>query len=249
MPFAALRLPDGSRLIEAMSIRMVPSLDRSQSPEKGVAGALVSSGGAVHALSLPPLPGAAAEVSAVSTLLKARPMSIRGAQTSASFLDALRTAEVVHFAGHAIVNEHYPLLSRLVLAGSTDDEWVTADQVTSNGPIGARLVFLSACSTQAGRQFGAEGPASLAKAFVVAGAQEVVASLWPVADDRTPHMVAAFYRHWLQNGDAAAALRLASIESIRERKSTPEQWAAWIVVGRSHGGTSAHSNVNTTTGD
>lgn len=232
LPFAALRTSDGSRLVELMAIKMIPNLRSSEVPANTSRVALLSSGGVVRDASLPPLPGVKDEMSAVASSLAAARLTTRQVDTAQSFIEGLHDAGVVHFAGHAIVNEQYPLLSRLVLAGSDRDEWVTGERLSTIGMISPRLVFLSACATQAGRLFGGEGPASLARSFIAAGAHEVVASLWPVADGRTPEMVAAFYKYWLQSGDAASALRAAMVADLRAHKTASQQWAAWVVIGR-----------------
>lgn len=247
LPFAVLRNPEDRTLIELMAIRMVPSLGHPASVAGGARLAMISAGGLVRELNLPPLPGVKVELQQVQTAVSAANIPTLEANDSASFAKGLKRADIVHFAGHAVLNDRYPLLSRLVLAGADRDEWVTAERLGTLGPIAPRLVFLSACSTQSGRSFGGEGPASLARSFIAAGAREVVASLWPVVDGTTPELVAAFYRSWAQSADAAEALRTAVLAQIRERKSTPEQWAAWVVVGRTHARQGAR--VSQPTGD
>jgi CHAT domain-containing protein len=230
-----------------MSIRMIPGLAPAVSQQTTPRTALISSGGALRSHDLPALPGAQIEVRAVEQAMRDAHIATRTADDAEAFITELRRADVVHFAGHAVVNEQYPLLSRLVLASSGEDAWITGERLASLGPIAPRLVFLSACSTQAGRAYGGEGPASLARSFMAAGAHEVVASLWPVADGSTPAIVSAFYRSWAEGHDAAQALRNAVLADLREGKSTPQQWAAWVVVGRRHA--RQGSSVNQPTGD
>jgi CHAT domain-containing protein len=234
VPFSVLRNRIGTRLIEITAIRMLPGLSESVTTPNPIRRALVSAGGPVRDLKLPALPGAKSEIAAVASALEDAQFTIREAADGASFVAGLHDADVVHFAGHAIVNPQYPLLSKLMV-GDGAHQWVTAEQVSAANPGGARLVFLSACSTQAGRLFGGEGPASLARAFLASGARDVVASLWPVADGTTPALVSSFYRSWTRNGDPAEALRHAMMTAIRDRKLTPQQWAAWVVVGRKGG--------------
>jgi CHAT domain-containing protein len=231
LPFAALRNTSGARLIESVAIRMLPALTLSPASSKATRVALIGSGGSVPDLALPALPGVNAEIAAVRNALESATFTIRPVTGRESFVSGLQTAEVVHFAGHAIVNTQYPLLSKLMV-GERLDEWVTSEQVSEASSGSPRLVFLSACSTQSGRVFGGEGPASLARAFLTNGALDVVASLWPVSDGTTPALVARFYRSWTTSGDPAEALRQAMIAAIRSRNFTAQQWAAWVVVGR-----------------
>jgi len=78
-----------------------------------------------------------------------------------------------------------------------------------------------------------EGLLGLARGFLYAGSRRVVASLWPVDDAATAHLMEAFYRRLLQRGESpAAALRHAqtSVASIPKWRA-PYYWAGFVVEG------------------
>jgi CHAT domain-containing protein len=82
-----------------------------------------------------------------------------------------------------------------------------------------------------------EGTLGLQRAFLAAGAQNVLVSLWSVSDDATALLLNAFYRHWLDDLDSpskAEALRRAQ-EEVRgasgSRFHHPRYWAAFQLVG------------------
>ena len=102
--------------------------------------------------------------------------------------------------------------------------------------IGAELVFLSGCETGlgiAGSTLFSPGEdyATLSQAFLNAGAQSVVATLWPVADRAAAELAGAFYSS-LARLDAAEALANAQRALIAvEEYGAPYYWAAYQVAG------------------
>jgi CHAT domain-containing protein len=103
-----------------------------------------------------------------------------------------------------IIGLHPGLLSGLALAGANDagpaaevptpnDGILTALEVAELDLSRAELVTLSGCETGLGREAGGEGLLGLQRAFQVAGARTVVASLWKVSDEATQQLMSDFY--------------------------------------------------------
>ena len=77
--------------------------------------------------------------------------------------------------------------------------------------------MLSACETGLGEVAGGEGLLGLQRAFQVAGARSVVASLWKVGDEPTRALMARFYENlWRKGLTPRAALREAQLYMLRE---------------------------------
>jgi len=78
-----------------------------------------------------------------------------------------------------------------------------------------------------------EGMPSLARAFLAAGAQSVVGTLWNIPDDVSDVLFDHFHRHLRQGHDAAAALAATQREFVRshDARSHPSFWAAAEVLG------------------
>jgi CHAT domain-containing protein len=122
------------------------------------------------------------------------------------------------------------LLSGVVLAGanaaqqdsangaSSDDGILTAEEVAAVDLSKTELVVLSACETGLGKVAGGEGVFGLQRAFGLAGARTVIASLWKVDDDATRALMAEFYRNlWRQphGSGKLEALRRAQLAMMR----------------------------------
>ncbi|MCB0756888.1 MAG: CHAT domain-containing protein, partial [Flavobacteriales bacterium] len=96
----------------------------------------------------------------------------------------------------------------------------------------AELVVLSACHTGTGARQEGEGTLSLARAFMAAGARNVVMSLWKVDDLATKQIMVKFYEHLAEGLGKADALAEAKRWYRREfPNEPPSKWAAFILVG------------------
>lgn len=81
------------------------------------------------------------------------------------------------------------------------------------------VAVLSACHTGEGKVAGGEGVLGLQRAFQVAGANTVVASLWAVEDAGTQRLMSGFYdRLWDAKTPKSKidALRQAQLAALRE---------------------------------
>ena len=169
------------------------------------------------------LPGSRAEVRAVSRLIPAgRVTLLEGARASESKIrDVAPGKTVLHFATHAIVKDDDPFGSYLALArtttGDVSDGHLTAQEIYGLR-IDADLVILSACRSGSGRVTG-DGIATLARAFISAGAPSLVTSLWDVADEPTNRLLPDFYRSWLAGASKAEALRAAQLHVLRDLRA------------------------------
>ncbi|SEU24508.1 CHAT domain-containing tetratricopeptide repeat protein [Stigmatella erecta] len=135
-----------------------------------------------------------------------------------------------------------PLLnSGLVLAGahppasefaasSPEATLVTALELAGLNLWGTQLVVLSACDTGRGQVLMGQGVYGLRHAFVAAGAETVLVSLWKVNDDSTRLLMDLYYRNLLAGQGRASALRAAMI-SLRASHPHPHAWAPFIALG------------------
>jgi CHAT domain-containing protein/Tfp pilus assembly protein PilF len=117
-----------------------------------------------------------------------------------------------------------------------DDGILTALEITGMDLYGTELVVLSACDTGVGEIKTGEGVFGLRRAFALAGAKNLLMSLWEVSDDVTARQMKMFYQN-LQKLPKAEALRQAQLETIKELKAEynglapPGLWAPFILQG------------------
>jgi CHAT domain-containing protein len=122
------------------------------------------------------------------------------------------------------------VLSGLVLAGANrsdpgpDRGILTAEGIVGLNLEGMDLGVLSACDTGLGEVAGGEGVLGLVRAFHVAGARNVVASLWQVSDESTAALMGRFYHKlWAEKLPTLEALRQAQLDIYRN----PGRIGAW----------------------
>jgi CHAT domain-containing protein len=151
----------------------------------------------------------------------------------------LGSAGIVHFATHAVANEHDPNSSALALrARSPDDGRLHAFEV-DRIDVRAHLVVLDACETARGRLLEGEGVLSLSRSFLRAGAQATVATLWPVGPSSVP-FARELYAALADGASPAGAVHAAKL-ALRKRGASPFLWAPYVLVRR---GVSSGNSAN-----
>jgi CHAT domain-containing protein/Tfp pilus assembly protein PilF len=112
------------------------------------------------------------------------------------------------------------VLSGLVLAGANrtaadapaDRGILTAEAIAGLNLDEMELAVLSACDTGRGEVAGGEGVFGLQRAFHIAGARNVIASLWQVDDEATAALMGLFYHQlWIEKKTPLEALRQAQL--------------------------------------
>lgn len=245
VPFAALRDPaTGRYLVEDFAILHLPSAAAlpalRQSRGKGH-----SPAGAIGFAPFPEeLRHSVGEVGALRESLGGS-RSVKGSEaTERRFRRALAEAAVVHAATHGVLNARNPLFSRLAFVRgrgteSKDDGRLEVHELVSS-PVRAGLVFLSGCETGVGSAWATgfgrgEDYATLERAFLYAGAGNVIATLWRVEDEKAAVFAKSFYRHLTgsrSEHSVSDALANAQREMLGDpRFGSPYHWAGYRVSG------------------
>lgn len=243
LPFAALRREGSGRyLMEDYALLHLPSA-ASLAVLRGADRAGSENGGDRPATVFAPfpktLPGSLREARAFGRAVSgARVEEGRGA-TELRLRQALSGGGTVHVATHGVMNPRNPMFSRIELAegaGGPDDDGRLEVHELLALRIAASLVFLSGCETGVGSAWSTqfargEDYATLAQAFLYAGARTVVATLWPIQDAGAAAFTGRFYAG-LRTLDPAEALAAAQREMAKDaRYGSPYYWAAYQVFG------------------
>jgi CHAT domain-containing protein/Tfp pilus assembly protein PilF len=200
--------------------------------------------------SFPPLPETKTEVEAIARLLSGSQLREQSQATEAAVKQADRP-QILHIATHGFFEPNTasqstlfdnPLLrSGLVLAGfqvgqsSGEDGILTALEASSLNLVGTQMVVLSACDTGQGDLSVGEGVYGLRRAFVLAGSESQVISLWRVQDNTTKDLMVAYYEHLMQGKGRSAALREVQLTMLKnEQTAHPYYWAPFIQSGSWH---------------
>ncbi len=184
---------------------------------------------------LDPLPDAEEEAREVASLYPDSTLLVGATATPGRFLAGLAGAEIVHFAGHSLVNDRYPLLSALVLApdhAAGHPGLLMALDMQQAAISRARLVVLGACRATGGGTERPGGAFSLARPFLAAGVPEIVGTLWSVRDRQARTFLVSFHREYRRGLTAVQGLRAAQLAALRGQDQgarSPLSWGAFVV--------------------
>jgi CHAT domain-containing protein len=171
------------------------------------------------------LPHAAAEAAFVAGLFGQVPAYVGEQATLQTLRAQAASADVLHLACHAQFRGDNPRFSALHL----HDGVLTVELAETLG-LRACTVVLSACESGLAEIGAGDEGVGLVRAFLVAGAARVVASLWPVDDEVTANFMALFYGALVRGLSPAAALGSAQAATMREHPH-PYFWAAFTLHG------------------
>jgi CHAT domain-containing protein len=186
------------------------------------------------------LPASRDEVRALRQVIS-RAKLIEGRHATESRLrDALAEPVIVHVASHGVMNVVNPMFSRIELARgrgnrSNDDGHLDVHEVVDLS-IRSPLVFLSGCETGAGPAWRTdfdqgESYSTLAQAFLYAGGQNVVATLWRVDDEASALFARSFYQALVERGPAEALVMAQRRMLEHPIYRSPYYWAGVQLYG------------------
>ncbi|WP_198374969.1 CHAT domain-containing protein [Neoroseomonas rubea] len=194
---------------------------------------------------LPRLPDAAEEVRRIARILGEREsiVLVGDDATERAFVESdPRRFQVISLSTHALMAGELPGLNEPVVVLTPVEDDAPLDGLLTGSDIAllaldADLVLLSACNTAApdGGAY-AEGLSGLARAFLQAGARELLVSHWSVASDATTRLMTDFARIAAMDPTArrtyalqGAIHRMLNDEDPRFRH--PAVWAPFVIVG------------------
>jgi len=187
-----------------------------------------------------PLPGTKEEAKAIRATLTQKSISeYQDNNATESTLMKVKEPQILHIATHGFfINDNTipnPMLkSGIALTGANasaiqgkSDGIVTALKLSGLDLKGTDLVVLSACQTGVVDINATDSVSGLSKAFIQAGAKDIVMSLWSVDDQATKELMTSFYQEVKENKNYAKALKAAKLKMIQEGRH-PFYWGGLL---------------------
>lgn len=193
-----------------------------------------------------PLPYAEFEASELASLAAEQGLSVRDVlvgsdATEVAVKQAMPGTRIVHLATHAGagfsdttsgLNDVALAFSgaNLALYGESASGLLSGYEASRIPLHSTEVVTLSACGTARGSSAYSEGFYSLAYAFRLAGAENVLMSLWSIDDEATARFMLKFYENWFRrrenfpNENAGVSMRRALRETTLNSMSSGESW-------------------------
>lgn len=155
---------------------------------------------------------------------------LEGEASIARLIQQAPGSPIIHLATHGQSRLDAPNFSYVRLA----DGQLNAIDAFSMNLERCELVTLSGCETGLALSSGGDEQLGLGRAFLAAGADSLLMSLWPVEDNATTELMQLFYRHLLDGKSKGQALRAAQCDLLYRTSSNythPYFWAAFRLVG------------------
>ena len=189
-----------------------------------------------------PLPGTEEEAGSISVLFERAgyktDILTRGEATESRFRKEAPGNAVIHIATHSREDPFRPGSLALVFFPEDPGDPSGEDgnlylEEAENLSLDSDLVVLSACSAGRGPMTRTENQLALSRAFLVAGARNVVCSLWNVRDNHTKTFMVEFYKNVLAGKSYPDALQSAKLTMLSGPETLlPLLWAGFVVLGR-----------------
>jgi len=140
-------------------------------------------------------------------------------------------------------NKNPLLRSGLLLAGAGSEQSsnTASFEDNDNGVLNAfeavnldlsntQMVVLSACETGKGDMKSGEGVYGLQRAFRIAGAEQLMMSLWKVDDNATKELMINFYDNWIEKHMSPVKAFRAAQLAVKAKFPEPYYWGAFVMV-------------------
>lgn len=236
LPFAALPM-NGVPLADDWTVTTIPTPATLIAPRVPASsrqpvwlGVAASPKGGLAA-GLPAEPSLWSQAEELAAIRASTELTAHAGATPEAVCRLLERSRFAHIAAHGNATGHAPAFHCLYLdPGENGEGRLFAHDILRADLRGVELVSLCACETALGRTDLAGNWRGLPFAFLAAGAESVVATLWPVEADPAQLFFANLYREL-----AAGASRLSAFASAQRetREAYPRyrQWAAFTYIG------------------
>jgi Tfp pilus assembly protein PilF len=224
VPFAAMNIDDGTKLIDHCAVSYLPCAALLVSrPQSGVRSRTCLAAGAdgEHGFSF------SEQASQIAALGWDTSECLREVKAQ-ELLDKAPHFGILHLQCHGRLEGNLPGTRSASVLKLADRRLSAADVYGLS--LAAQVVFLNACVTGRFQSRLSSEVGGFWEAFLYAGASRVIVTLAYVHPESAQRIALAFYRHWLNGEGAGEALRQAQLE-VRREQPDPYHWASHILIG------------------
>lgn len=153
--------------------------------------------------------------------------------STSNFKISSQDADIIHLSLHGLVNIDFPSKSCIVFDNSSDDFVLTASDLYSHR-MNANLVVLSSCHSASGKIYRGEGVQGMTKAFLLAGANNIVSSLWGASERTSSDILTSFLQLYKDGHSMSKSLRKAKLDYLSHAipsQRHPYYWANYVLIG------------------
>lgn len=171
------------------------------------------------------------ECLSINNMVEERGILLAGLEANKANLIKSMSSDILHVALHGSTNMKNRYDNYLVTRKndfSTEKVYSYQIEVQNQCP---EVVILSACETGVGAFDNGVGTYSISRAFLSAGANAVVKSLWKVNDMSTQVFMKYLYSKWLEGSNLQEALNFARAKMQENPKYTEFDWAGFVLEG------------------
>jgi CHAT domain-containing protein len=154
--------------------------------------------------------------------------------TKERLIKDLYTANIIHLATHATIDDDDPLDSSIKLSPTITNPSGELTIRDIQNKMTAELVVLSSCKSGGG-EINTDGINGFASRLMLWGNPTQVLSLWPAEDESTEQIMVKFHKNILSGKSKVQALRQAMLEVMQNSSyKEPYYWAAFTLIGNTN---------------
>ncbi|NND08587.1 MAG: CHAT domain-containing protein [Saprospiraceae bacterium] len=153
------------------------------------------------------------------------------------FLQHAGTADIIYLSLHGLVDYDHPNKSCIIF-DDRGERYILSPQILRNQNLHADLVLMSSCHSASGKIYQGEGVSGMTRAFLYAGARNVLSSLWSATEISATKTLASFLTLVKAGLTKDAALQIAKLDYLQQAPPSqlhPYYWANFVLVGSSVG--------------
>jgi CHAT domain-containing protein len=136
----------------------------------------------------------------------------------------------IHLAAHSIINPYQAEMSYIQMFQSKNDDGKLYIKDIYNLKMQKDLLYLASCNNAKGKSEYFEGNISIARAFIQAGFQNIIATFWEISDAEASLISGKFYKYLRKDENKLKALQKAKIDYVKnssEIMAAPKFWGSY----------------------